>query len=164
MSKIEYPSDTQINKVLSSYGIKWQSSDVRGLSFLGNGRAKESWGNYASDIPILWDRIGRVRKTKSGTEWLLTTRYLKLDECLAPAKALTFSKSREPGIIDSTDLHSRVSILEFLRSKIVCCRLLLVCSSKDNLPERVKSELAKIGAYQNSKIKDRIFLLEYGLK
>lgn len=159
MNKISYPPDKKINEVLSSHGVNWQSSDVSGLSFLGDGRAKDSWKNYSSDIRVVWDRIGRVWKTRSGTEWLLEKRYHLMDEWLTSAKALSFENTIEPQVFDSTDLHSRVSIIEFLRTKAVCCRMLFVYPSA--FSEMVKSEINRIGVFQNPKIKMRVFLLEY---
>jgi hypothetical protein len=65
-----FPSDQNIYAVLESHGIRWQGEHVSGFSFPGNGKARQSWDRFAAKgMNGYRDRIGRVRKTPSGTEW-----------------------------------------------------------------------------------------------
>ncbi len=153
-----FPSDETINEILESHGVRWHGENVAGLSFLGNGKARQSWDRFAAKgMNGYWDRIGRVNKTVSGTEWLLVKKYGTMSDC--NAKALGFSCSPR-GVIRTkacNDLEYRISTIEFLRHKGVCCRMLLLFPGGDKNEAVAKSEVNRIGVWSNPKIKNRVF-------
>jgi len=158
MKERPLPPDEKINAALSAYGITWKESNVKGLSFLRGGNAKERWEQIS--LPITWDRVGRIRKTRSGTEWLLAKRYLSFEECIAPAKAMRFRSYGQIDLVDSTELSSRLSMVEFMRMHSVCCRSVFVFPEGNEMERQIQAELCRIGLHENGRIKNRVFTLQ----
>ncbi len=155
-----FPSDASINKLMSSYGIQWHKEDVNGLSFLGAGKARESWERFAKKgASFQWDRIGRIRKTQSGTEWLLVKRYNISEECAELTQGLSCTNTGRIQFATCTSLTCCINIIEFLRIKGVCCRLLLVLPSDTTQKQAIENELDATGVWEKGKIKNRVFSL-----
>jgi len=141
---------------MNSYGIDWHDYDVEGLSFLGKGKGKESWDRFSKKgVSIKWDRIGRVKKNKNGREWLLVKKYKSHKECMSKISGISCSPSGRVSSTQCSDLQFRINIIEFLRVKGICCRMLLVFSFKDT----IEDELTKTGVWNNGKTKNRVFVI-----
>ncbi len=152
--------DGPVLEACESHAVNWSTEDHGGLSFLRPSKSRDNWSRIeALRVSLEWSRVGRIKKTRHGWEWLMVTAYSTPRQAMQEIRSFGPTESGGWVARRSADYETRMRVIEFLRQNSTCCRLLFDTRSAGEGAVPIREMIDSHELRRLPKIRNRVFIL-----